>query len=144
MLAGGQDGEGLSMKSIALLFAAATVGTVATVAVMPTAALAAAPTADISGTWTTSFDSQVGQQTYTYNFKVEGGTLTGHSKSNLGESDLKGTVDGDKVTFGERLKYQGQTLAITYTGQIVSADEIHFKRDVAGQGGEEFTAKRQK
>jgi len=130
------------MKSIALLFAAATMATATVVAVAPSVALAAAPTADISGTWTTEFDSQVGKQTYTYTFKVEGGTLTGHSKSNIGESDLTGTVDGDKVTFVENLDYQGTPLAITYTGQIVSADEIKFKRDVGGQGGEEFTAKR--
>ena len=129
------------MKSIALLFAAATM-TIATVALAPSAAIAAAPSADISGTWATEFDSQVGKQTYTYTFKVEGNTLTGHSKSNLGESDLTGTVDGDKVTFVENLDYQGTPLAITYTGQIVSAGEIKFKRDVGGQGGEEFTAKR--
>ena len=132
------------MKPIALLFAAATMTTAASVAIAPSAAVAAAPAADISGTWTTEFDSQVGKQTYTYTFKVEGGTLTGHSKSNIGESDLKGTVDGDKVTFVENLDYQGTALAITYTGQIVSADEIRFKRDVGGQGGEEFTAARQK
>jgi hypothetical protein len=69
--------------------------------------VAAAPTATSTATWTTEFDSQVGKQTYTYTFKVEGGTLTGHSKSNLGESDLTGTVDGDKVTFVENLNYQG-------------------------------------
>lgn len=109
---------------------------------IPVAAVAQA--ADISGTWTASFDSQVGQQTYTYEFKVEGGTLTGHSKSNFGESDLTGSVDGDHVTFVENLDYQGIALKITYDGQIVSADEIAFKRDVGGQGGEEFTATRQK
>ena len=130
------------MKPIALLFAAATMVAATAVAIVPSAAIAAAPTADINGTWTTEFDSQVGKQTYTYTFKVEGGTLTGHSKSNLGESDLTGTVDGDKVTFVENLDYQGTPLAITYTGQIVSANEIKFKRDVGGQGGEEFTAKR--
>ena len=129
------------MKSIALLFAAAGM-TAAAVTLAPSVALAAAPSTDISGTWATEFDSQVGKQTYTYTFKVEGNTLTGHSKSNLGESDLTGTVDGDKVTFVENLDYQGTPLAITYTGQIVSAGEIKFKRDVAGQGGEEFTAKR--
>ena len=130
------------MKSIALLLAAAMAadGASATPAV---ATVAAAPAADIGGTWTTKFDSQVGEQSYTYDFKVEGGTLTGHAKSNLGEGDIKGTVDGDKVTFVESLDYQGQDLDITYTGQIVSADEIKFKRDVAGQGGEEFTARRQ-
>jgi hypothetical protein len=130
------------MKPIALLFAAVTMTAGAVVATMPSAAIAAAPTADISGTWATEFDSQVGKQTYTYTFKVEGGTLTGHSKSNIGESDLTGTVDGDKVTFVENLDYQGTPLAITYTGQIVSAGEIKFKRDVGGQGGEEFTARR--
>jgi hypothetical protein len=132
------------MKTIALLFAAASMATITAVAAIPSVAIAAAPTADISGTWTTEFDSQVGKQTYTYTFTVTGGTLSGHSKSNFGESDLHGTVDGDKVTFVENLNYQGTALAITYTGQIVSADEIKFKRDVGGQGGEEFTAARQK
>ena len=121
------------MKPIALLFAAATMVAATAVAVVPAAAIAAAPAADISGTWTTSFDSQVGKQTYTYTFTVVGGTLTGHSKSNLGESDLHGTVDGDKVTFVENLDYQGMPLKITYVGKIVSADEIKFTRDVAGQ-----------
>jgi hypothetical protein len=130
------------MKPIAYLLAATMVAT-ATVAAAPSIAIAAAPTADISGTWTTSFDSQVGTQTYTYTFEVEGETLKGHAKSNLGEGGLEGSVDGDKVTFVENLDYQGQALAITYTGQIVSADEIKFKRDVGGQGGEEFTATRQ-
>ena len=131
------------MKSIALLLAAATVAT-AGVALAPSAAIAAAPSADIAGTWETSFDSPVGKQTYTYDFKLDGETLTGHAKSNLGEGDIKGTVDGDKVTFVESLDYQGQNLDITYTGQIVSADEIRFKRDVGGQGGEEFIATRKK
>ena len=131
------------MKSIAFRLAAAALAATATVAFAPSVAIAAAPTADISGTWTTSFESQVGTQTYTYDLKLEGNTLTGHAKSNLGEGGLTGTVDGDKVTFVENLDYQGQALAITYTGQIVSADEIRFKRDVAGQGGEEFIARRQ-
>jgi hypothetical protein len=105
----------------------------------------AADAGGISGTWTTSFETQVGTQTYTYTFKVEGDKLTGRSKSNLGESDLtQGKVDKDTVHFVETLNYQGMELQITYEGKVVSADEIKFKRDVAGQGGEEFTARRQK
>ena len=108
------------------------------------AALAAgAP--DLSGTWTASFDSQVGKQDYTYTLKVEGGKLTGHAKSNLGEGEISdGKVDKDKVTFIEHLNYQGMMLDITYTGKIISADEVQFMRDVAGQGGEELTARRKK
>jgi hypothetical protein len=108
-------------------------------------AFAAEAVPNISGTWTTSFDSMVGEQKYTYNFKVEGGKLTGTAKSNLGEATISdGKVDKDVVTFIEHLTYEGMVLDITYQGKIVSADEIKFKRDVGGQGGEEFTAKREK
>ena len=115
-------------------------------ALLTLAALRAfAADAGITGTWTASFDSQVGQQTYTYTFKVEGDKLTGHSKSNFGESELtEGKVDKDNVHFVENLDYQGMALRIVYEGKIVSPDEIKFKRDVGGQGGEEFSAKRQK
>jgi hypothetical protein len=116
----------------------------AAMALLPLAALAA-DAFNLAGNWTTAFDSQVGEQKYTYTFKLEGGKLTGNAKSNLGEgpiTDVK--VDKDTVTFVEHLSYQGMALDITYTGKIVSADEIKFKRDVGGQGGEEFTAKRQK
>jgi hypothetical protein len=117
---------------------------IAAIGLVAVAALAAgAP--DISGTWTASFDSQVGKQDYTYTLKIEGGKLTGHAKSNLGEGEITdGKVDKDMVTFIEHLNYQGMMLDITYTGKIVSADEIQFKRDVGGQGGEEFSAKRKK
>ena len=105
----------------------------------------AADAPSISGTWTTKFDSQVGEQVYTYTFKVEAGKLSGTAKSNLGEATLSnGKVEKDVVTFVEHLDYQGMPLEINYEGKIVSADEIKFKRDVAGQGGEEFSAKRQK
>jgi hypothetical protein len=122
-------------------------GMAGSAAVLSLAALRvlAADAASVTGTWTASFETQVGTQTYTYTLKVEGSKLTGHSKSNFGESDLTdGKVDKDTVHFVENLDYQGMPLQIVYDGKIVSADEIKFKRDVAGQGGEEFSAKRQK
>ncbi len=101
--------------------------------------------ADITGKWTASFDTQIGKQDYTYDFVVKGSTLTGKMKSNLGESDvLDGKVDGDKVSFGELLKFQGMEIRITYTGTIVSADEIKFTRNVADFATEELVAKRVK
>jgi len=110
-------------------------------ALLPLAALAA----DISGTWATSFDSQVGVQTYTYTLVVKGADVTGTFKSANGEGPItEGKLAGDKLTFVENMDYQGQALRIVYTGTVVSADEIKFSRDVAGQGGESFTAKRVK
>jgi len=104
--------------------------------------------ADISGKWTAEFDSQVGLQKYTYEFKVDGASITGKAKANIAGSDMEseikeGTIDGDKITFVENLNYNGMDLAITYTG-TVSGDEMTLTRDVGGQGGETLTAKRAK
>jgi len=102
--------------------------------------------ADISGKWTAEFDSQVGLQKYTYEFTVDGTSITGKASANIGGSDMQseiveGTIDGDKISFVENLNYNGMDLSIAYTG-TVSGDEINLTRDVGGQGGETFTAKR--
>ena len=111
-----------------------------------TAALAmavAAFGADISGTWTASFETQVGTQTYTYTFKVEGTKLTGTAKSNLGEGTIDtGTVNGDDVTFVEHLDFQGMQLDIPYKGKI-SGNEIMFTRTIMDIA-EQLVAKRAK
>ena len=115
--------------------------TLAAFALLPLAALAA----DIGGTWTTSFDSPVGTQSYTFTFVVNGTQLTGKAKSANGDDAIEdGKIDGNKVSFVENMTYQGMALRIVYTGTVISADEIKFSRDVGGQGGEEFTAKRSK
>jgi hypothetical protein len=101
--------------------------------------------ADISGTWTASFETQIGTQNYTYTFKVDGATLTGRAKSDNGDVEIKeGKVTGDTVTFVENLDFQGMELKITYTGKIASDDEIRFKRDVAGLAMEDLVAKRKR
>jgi hypothetical protein len=101
--------------------------------------------ADISGQWTASFDTQIGQQNYTYTFAVKDGTVTGKAKSTNGESDIQeGKVDGDKLTFVENLNFQGMEIRIQYTGKIVSNDEIKFTRQVADFATEELVAKRVK
>ena len=105
--------------------------------------------ADITGKWTTEFDSQVGVQKYVFEFKVEGTKLTGTAISKIADAAevktpiTEGTVNGDDVTFVENLDYSGQQLKITYKGKV-AGDEINFSRDVAGQGGETFVAKRAK
>ena len=101
--------------------------------------------ADVSGTWTASFDTQVGKQEYTYTLKVEGTALTGTAKSNLiGDSTLTdGKIDGNKISFVEKGNYQGMPLQFNYTGEI-DGDEIRFKRELMGFPAEEFVAKRSK
>ena len=106
---------------------------------------ASAQSTDISGKWTASFDTQIGQQNYTYEFVVKDSVLTGTAKSNFGEGKIQdGKVEGDKVTFVEMLKFQDQDIRIEYTGKIVNADEIKFTRKVGDFADEELTAKRAK
>jgi hypothetical protein len=101
--------------------------------------------ADITGKWTASFDTQIGQQNYTYEFVVKDGALTGKAKSDNGETALQnGKVEGDTVTFVENLTFQGMDIKIEYTGKITSADEIKFTRKVADFATEELVAKRAK
>jgi hypothetical protein len=110
------------------------------------AALIVAPAmgADISGTWTASFETQLGTQNYTYTFKVAGNKLTGTAKSNLAEGTIEnGTVNGDDVTFVENLNYEGMPLQIQYKGKI-SGDEIKFTRTVVEGITEDLVAKRSK
>ena len=57
---------------------------------------------DVSGTWTATFETQVGTQNYTYEFQVQGAQLTGKAKSANGEVAIEnGKVDGDKISFVE-------------------------------------------
>ena len=100
--------------------------------------------ADITGTWTASFDTQIGVQNYTYTFKVEGAKLTGTAKSDNGTSQIMdGTVNGDDISFVENLDFQGMPLRIVYKGKV-SGDDIKFTRVVLDMFTEELVAKRAK
>ena len=110
--------------------------------------LAQAPTAppDISGKWAAAIETQVGTFNYTYVFKVEAGKLTGTADNAQGsKSELTaGKVDGKTVTFVENLKFMEMEIVVTYTGTIVSVDEIKFTRNVGEFATEELVAKRSK
>ena len=115
------------------------------VALLASGLVAIAQTPDITGKWNASFETQIGTQTYTYDFVVKNGVLTGKAKSNIGEAEISGgKVEGDKVTFVEMLKFEGMEIRIDYTGKIVSADEIRFTRQVGDIATEELVAKRAK
>ena len=102
--------------------------------------------AELVGHWTSVFESQIGQQKYTFDFTREGTELTGkatydHSMGK-GESkivDIK--VSGDDVSFVEPLNIGGNEIKITYSGKL-SGDEMKLTRVVGDFGTEEIVAKR--
>ncbi|HZR20642.1 MAG TPA: malectin domain-containing carbohydrate-binding protein [Verrucomicrobiae bacterium] len=108
----------------------------------------AAKSSDISGVWKSEFDSQIGNQKYTFIFKQDGTQLTGKANSEVGdrkrEAELKeGKVDGNKISFVEMFSFQDNEIRIAYTGQV-SADgnQIKFTREVGNFAKEEIVATR--
>ncbi len=104
--------------------------------------------ADVTGKWTTEFDSQIGKQKYTFDLKVDGEKVTGKAHyermGQAGDVDLQeGKLVGDKLSFVEVDTFQGNELRIVYTGKV-KGDEIALTRDVGGFAKEEIVAKRVK
>ena len=104
--------------------------------------------ADISGKWTTTITTAIGEMNYTFDFKVVGEKLTGKAVMSMGgetsASDLsEGTVKRDEISFVEMLKVQGQELKCEYKGKI-SGNEIRGSRTVGSYGTEDFVASRAK
>ena len=117
----------------------------------PPAAPAPAATPDPNGKWTASLETQVGVFKYTYTFKVEGAKVTGMAAFEpVGDfpasqvTITEGKLAGKKISFKEVLTLMGMDIPVDYTGEIVSADEIKFTRQVGEFATEEFVAKRAK
>jgi hypothetical protein len=102
----------------------------------------------VAGKWKAEFDSQIGQQKYTFDFKVAGTNLTGKA---IGERDMgtnevditEGSVTTNGISFVEPLKLQDNELRIEYTGKV-NGDEIKLHRKVGDVAEYDIVAKRVK
>jgi len=101
--------------------------------------------ADISGKWTAQLPGRGGQtRETTFNFKVDGNTLTGTISGFRGDMAISdGKIDGDNISFTQTIEFNGNTMKFVYKGTI-SGDSIKFTRTREGGEGQaqEFTAKR--
>jgi hypothetical protein len=101
---------------------------------------------NISGKWTSEFDSQVGHQKYTYDFKIDGEKLTGRAHRDV-DGDVRdtqiteGKINGDDISFVEVLKTDDQELRIEYKGKIVGG-ELKLTRAVGDIATSDIVAKR--
>jgi hypothetical protein len=102
----------------------------------------------VAGKWTAQFDSQIGVQKYTYEFKVEGTNLTGRAIGirDNGTNDVtitEGMISTNGISFVEPLKFDDNDIRIEYTG-TVSGDEIKLHRKVGDFAEEDLVARRVK
>lgn len=113
------------------------------------AGLGAARAAELAGKWKAEFDTQIGVQKYTYEFKSDAGKFTGKAMferpDDKGEIELKEVkVTKDEVSFVELLKFQDMEVRIEYTGKFTNDDELKLTRKVGDFATEELIAKRVK
>src|SRR5262245_20956659 len=102
------------------------------------AALVALPAAaaDITGEWTATFVTALGQRNYTYVFRQAGADLIGTAQSQDGVFPIaNGAINNKSVEFVENVTVQGRRVVFEYTGELVSDTQIRFKRQVAGSAG---------
>jgi hypothetical protein len=107
--------------------------------------VATAPAAHpAQGVWTSTFETPVGPQTYTFEFQVDGTTLTGTAEGSIFGPKVEiqdGMVIGNSLTFTELPDVADIEIAIYYEGTL-NGDEISFVREVGDFGVEELVARR--
>lgn len=106
----------------------------------------AGPAATVAGKWKAEFDSQIGKQTYTYEFKADGEKLTGKAigESQFGKFDTaisEGKINSSGISFVEMLKLPDREVKIDYSGKLAD-DGLKLTRKVGDFATEEFVAKR--
>jgi hypothetical protein len=97
---------------------------------------------DLTGTWTTSVQSQAGKTSSILILVQKGETLTGTYKGELGEAQLSGSIKDNQVTLAFQTETQGVPIAVTYSA-TVSEDSRSGKVFVAGFGEGAFSAVRE-
>jgi hypothetical protein len=96
---------------------------------------------DVTGSWSVTVETDAGSGNPSFTFKQEGEKLTGKYKGLFGESDLTGTVKGDKIEFS--FKVSGQIEGtLTYTG-TTDGKTVKGKVSLAGMGEGTFSGKKQ-
>ncbi len=94
-------------------------------------ALAAAPDdVDVTGNWTLSGEVSGVTVNETCTLAQKATVLTGSCKTDTGNYDTTGKLDGKTATFKHGGTYQGTDLTITYTGKLNADGSMSGTMDV--------------
>jgi hypothetical protein len=98
--------------------------------------------ADFNGKWSAEVQGRNGMQTITFDFHVDGSTLTGKVTTMRGDVDISnGKVDGDNISFDQVMSMGGNSMTISYKG-MADGDSIKFTRQMGDRPAVDFVAKR--
>jgi hypothetical protein len=102
----------------------------------------------VVGKWKVQFESQIGVQKYTFEFKVDGTNITGRAigERDSGTNDVALTeikINQDEISFLEPLKIQDNEVQVEYKGKV-AGDELKLHRKVGDFAEYDIVAKRVK
>ena len=102
----------------------------------------------VVGKWKVQFDSQIGVQKYTFDFKADGTNITGRAvgERDTGTNDVALTaikIVKDEISFLEPLKIQDNEVLVEYKGKV-AGDELKLHRKVGDFAEYDLVAKRVK
>jgi hypothetical protein len=116
--------------------------TISAAAFMLAVLTASAQTANVSGNWKLTFETQNGPASPSVVLKQEGEKLTGTYKGRFGESPLEGVVKGKEIKFTVKVNAQGQEILVEYAG-VVEGDTMKGKVKLGDMGEADFSGKKE-
>lgn len=102
--------------------------------------------ADATGKWVAEMPGRGGNtMKTTFNFKVDGSTLTGTVSGRNGDTPIEnGKVDGNTITFEVTRNFNGNSFTIKYSGKVGEDDKLALSWATPNGGTREATATREK
>lgn len=97
--------------------------------------------ADATGEWEASYVTPLGPQELTMYLTQEGPRISGHTTSEYGESQIRGSIAGDDVKLSWTEVDGGKTIQISVTGKI-DRDTISGRAQIGDRGEGAFKAER--
>lgn len=96
---------------------------------------------DVTGEWDASYVTPLGPQDLKIYLTQEGPRLSGHTTSEFGEGQVRGSINGADVKFSWSEVDGGKTIEIVITGKV-DGDTITGTASVGGRGSGAFKATR--
>ncbi len=97
--------------------------------------------ADVSGTWDLTVESQDGTANPSITLIQSGEQLSGTYRGRMGQYRVEGTIRGSAIRFSVNMRFQDQPLVVTYSG-TVDADSMKGTVQFGEYGSGRWTGKR--
>jgi hypothetical protein len=98
-------------------------------------------TPDVTGEWEASYATPLGPQELKIYLTQEGPRITGHTTSEFGESQVRGTINGQEIQFTFSSTDGGRAIDIRVTAKV-DGDRMRGTAKIGDRADGAFTAER--